>query len=106
MKFKDSTAAFFVRASPATILAGMTLACVYAFGKFLGKNWIFIPAMARAHGLLNGIGFVLVGLLGWIIELTEIPSEPIDEARYVPRSKPIIDIHHADIGCTGIHHSE
>jgi len=73
MKFKDSTAAFFVRASPATILAGMTLACVYAFGEFLGKDWIFIPAMARTHGLLNGIGFVLVGLLGWIIELTEIP---------------------------------
>jgi len=73
MKFKDSTAAFFVRTSWATILAGMTLACVYAFVEFLAKDWIFIPAMARTHGLLNGIGFVLVGLLGWIIELTEIP---------------------------------
>jgi len=73
MKFKDSIAAFFVRTSSATILAGMTLACVYPFGEFLGKDWIFIPAMARTHGLLNGIGFVLVGLLGWIIELTGIP---------------------------------
>jgi len=73
MKFKDSIAAFFVRASSATILAGVTLACVYAFAEFLGKDWIFISAMARTHGLLNGIGFVLAGLLGWIIERIEIP---------------------------------
>jgi len=49
--------------SSAAVLAGMGLAGVYALGEFLRTGWLSIPEMARTHGLLNALGFVLCGLL-------------------------------------------
>ncbi len=51
--------------SALSILAGMALAAVFGLGEFTRKAWIGIPAMARTHGVLNGIGFALLGLLAW-----------------------------------------
>lgn len=52
-------------ASAATVLVGMMLVVVYATGEYLGEYWLLIPQMARWHGVINGIGFALLGLLAW-----------------------------------------
>jgi len=54
--------------SSLSVMAGMTLAAVYAIGDWLGETWLTIPRMASTHGLLNGLGFVMLGMLGWLVE--------------------------------------
>lgn len=50
--------------SSLSVLAGMALAAVYEHGFYTGRTWIAIPTMAWSHGILNGVGFSLCGLLG------------------------------------------
>jgi hypothetical protein len=52
-------------ASGLSLLGGMALALLYAAGKFIGHLWIDIPTMIPLHGLANGVGFALLGLLAW-----------------------------------------
>ncbi len=54
--------------SAACVVAGMALEAVYEIGFFTGRAWISIPEMARTHGILNGLGFVLGGLLAWTLD--------------------------------------
>ena len=51
--------------SSVAVLAGMALAAVYEHGYQTGRTWISIPRMAATHGILNGVGFSLLGLLAW-----------------------------------------
>jgi len=48
--------------------AAMALAGVYAVGEFVQRYWLLIPQMARFHGVANGLGFTLCGLLAWTLE--------------------------------------
>ena len=50
------------------VFAGMVLSSVYAVADLLGSDVLTIPQMARTHGILNALGFCMVGLLGWVIE--------------------------------------
>ncbi len=59
----------FLRVSAVAVIAGMVLAA--ELGDAFGKDWLLIPRMASTHGLLNGLGFVLLGLLGWLVESHE-----------------------------------
>ena len=34
------------------------------------QDWLVIPRMASTHGLLNALGFSLLGILGWVIEFS------------------------------------
>ncbi len=52
-----------------SLLAGMALAFAYGLGEFRGTGWLAIPDMALAHGLANGLGFCLCGVLGWVLEV-------------------------------------
>ncbi len=52
--------------SSLSVLAGMVLAAVYEHGFYTGRSWLSISQMAWSHGLLNGVGFSLGGLAGWI----------------------------------------
>lgn len=54
--------------SSLAVVAGMILAAVYEHGYYTGRGWLSIPQMARTHGLLNGIGFSLGGLLAWSVD--------------------------------------
>ncbi|MEZ4472460.1 MAG: YndJ family transporter [bacterium] len=47
------------------VLGGMGLAATYALGEFTGRWWLNMADMAWTHGLLNGLGFALPGLLAW-----------------------------------------
>jgi hypothetical protein len=65
---QTATARGLLRISAAAVIAGMGLAAVYAIGDSFGKDWLLIPRMASTHGVLNGLGFVLLSLLGWLVE--------------------------------------
>jgi hypothetical protein len=52
--------------SSLAVIAGMALAGIYEHGFYTGRSWISIPTMAWSHGVLNGVGFSLLGLLAWI----------------------------------------
>jgi hypothetical protein len=54
-----------LRISSVCVGLGMALAAVYEHGFYTGRTWISIPEMAWSHGLLNGVGFSLLGLLAW-----------------------------------------
>jgi YndJ-like protein len=64
------TARWFLRFSASAVVLGMALAVVYAVGDWLGRDWLLIPRMASTHGMVNAFGFVLFGLLAWVVELS------------------------------------
>jgi uncharacterized protein (UPF0548 family) len=47
------------------ILAGMSLAAIYALSTFRSAYWLTIPQMIPWHGTINAFGFALSGLLAW-----------------------------------------
>jgi YndJ-like protein len=53
--------------SSVSALAGMACALAYAVGEFTGIGIISLGQMARIHGPLNALGFVLAGLVGWTL---------------------------------------
>ena len=53
--------------SSLSAFAGMACALAYAVGEFTGIGIISLGQMARIHGPLNALGFVLVGLIGWTL---------------------------------------
>lgn len=71
--FSAFIARIFLRSSAAVILAGMLLAAAYAIGDYTGQAWLSIPRMAATHGWMNALGFVLPGLLGWLIQFHAEP---------------------------------
>jgi len=50
----------------------LALAGMYAIGDYLQRDWLLIPRMASTHGVLNGLGFVMFGLLGWLVESSQV----------------------------------
>jgi hypothetical protein len=62
---------------------GMALAAVYASGEFAGKLLLTIPQMAALHGMLNGLGFVTCGLLGWTLTAQAAAKNPIENTNAV-----------------------
>jgi hypothetical protein len=46
----------------------MVLAAAYVVADYVGSDALTIPQMARTHGILNAVGFCLMGLLGWLVE--------------------------------------
>jgi len=66
----------YVRLSALSVIIAMALAVAYAIGDWLKQDWLVIPRMASTHGLLNGLGFSLLALLGWLMEfsISSIPN--------------------------------
>jgi len=56
---------FLLLISSTAVIAGMILAAVFEHGVATGRTWISIPQMAWSHGILNGVGFSLCGLLAY-----------------------------------------
>jgi len=57
--------------SSASVVVAMVLAVQYTFGQALGTPSLTIDQMARTHGILNGAGFALCGLLAWHAQTRE-----------------------------------
>jgi hypothetical protein len=54
---------FFV--AGASVAVGMVFALVWAIGEYPLQEFVNIRQMAEFHGVLNAIGFVVCGLMGW-----------------------------------------
>ena len=74
-KLSSLAARIYIRLSALSVVVGMALAMTYAIGDWLKQDWLVIPRMASTHGLLNGLGFSLLALLGWLIESRFHPSQ-------------------------------
>jgi hypothetical protein len=73
-KLPNARAKALLTASSLAVVAGMVLAGIYEHGFYTGRAWLSIPQMAWSHGLLNGAGFSLCGLLGWKMAVTRRPD--------------------------------
>ena len=68
MRAHDATARVLLQVASAAVFAGMVLSGAYAIADLLGSDVLTIPQMARTHGILNAVGFCMLGLLGWLVE--------------------------------------
>ena len=66
--FESVHARFFLRLAACAVIAALSLSTVYAASEHFAKQWITVPRMANTHGVLNSLGFVLLGLLAWLTE--------------------------------------
>lgn len=67
-KAESRQARMLMRIATGAIFVGMGLSSGYAVTDFLKSDALTIPRMASTHGILNAVGFCLVGLLGWLVE--------------------------------------
>jgi hypothetical protein len=67
-RVEDATARILLQVAAGAVFAGMVLSGIYAVADYLGSDVLTIPQMARTHGILNAMGFCLLGLLGWLVE--------------------------------------
>jgi hypothetical protein len=65
---KNRGAQLLLIVSANAVIVAMIFASVYALGRYKGITTVTIPLMAQVHGLSNAFGFVLCGLLAWLIE--------------------------------------
>lgn len=64
----EGTARGFLRVAAGAVFVGMALSGTYAVADFVKSELLPMPRMASTHGVLNALGFCLLGLLGWIVE--------------------------------------
>jgi hypothetical protein len=67
-KVENATARVMLQSAAGAVFASMVLSAAYAVADFAGSEALTIPEMARTHGILNAVGFCLLGLLGWLVE--------------------------------------
>jgi hypothetical protein len=53
--------------SAASLALAMAFAVTYGAGEFTGASFVTIPTMARLHGSINALGFVLPATLAWML---------------------------------------
>jgi YndJ-like protein len=92
---QNRTARVFVRTGSAAVWVGMGLAALYAVSNHAGLAFLTMPGMASTHGVLNGLGFVLLSTLAFLIEFraAEIEEEESSNCMLpqstVPRKRPM-----------------
>jgi hypothetical protein len=64
---KNAAARWLLFAAGGSVGAGMILAVVWAIGEYPLEAFVNIRQMAEFHGVLNAVGFVVCGLLGWSV---------------------------------------
>lgn len=64
----DGPAKVLLAISALSVVAGVALALAYALGQWLGTPAPALSLMVRTHGVLNGVGFALLGVSGWLWE--------------------------------------
>jgi hypothetical protein len=67
-RVEDGVARGFLRVAAGAVFVGMALSGTYAVADFVKSELLPIPRMASTHGVLNALGFCLLGLLGWIVD--------------------------------------
>jgi hypothetical protein len=62
---KNGSGRWLLIVAGASVGAGMVLAAVWAIGEYPLQAFVNIRQMAEFHGVLNAVGFVVCGLVGW-----------------------------------------
>jgi hypothetical protein len=62
---KNSAGRWLLFVAGASVATGMILAAVWAIGEYPLQAFVNIRQMAEFHGVLNAVGFVVCGLIGW-----------------------------------------
>jgi hypothetical protein len=83
-EFRSAVARIYLRSAACAGFVAFALVVLYAVGEYFHQDWITIPGMANSHGVLNALGFVLLGLLGWLTELHAVGSFTEDHRREHP----------------------
>jgi hypothetical protein len=60
--------------SSACALLGMTFASLWTLGEYPLQPFLDLSRMVHVHGVLNALGFVLCGLLGWSLVFPAVPD--------------------------------
>lgn len=74
-EFRSAVARSYLRSAACAGFVAFALAVLYAVGEYFHQDWITIPGMANSHGVLNALGFVLLGQLGWLTELHAVAAD-------------------------------
>jgi len=93
--WKSSPATGYLRVGACAAMGAFSLAGLYAVSEYFKRDWITVPGMANSHGILNGLGFVLLSILAWLMELDEraagkAASVSTARVKRVPSSRPSI----------------
>lgn len=80
-EFRSAVARIYLRSAACAAFGALTLVLLYAVGEYFHRDWITIPGMANSHGVLNALGFVLLGLLGWLTELHAVATNESSRER-------------------------
>ena len=65
LEAKNGMGRWLLFASGGSVVVGMILVAVWAVGEYPLQAFVNIRQMAEFHGVLNGVGFVGCGLVGW-----------------------------------------
>lgn len=66
-RIQNEWAQYLLALSAASPLIAMVFAAIYEWGEFTGERLIPIPTMTLIHGLTQGVGFALCGVLAWAL---------------------------------------
>jgi len=69
--WKSTPATIYLRIGTWAAMGAFSLAGLYAVSEYFKRDWITVPGMANSHGILNGLGFGLLPLLAWLMELDQ-----------------------------------
>ena len=65
--FIKSHSGWLLSISATALIASSIMAIIYSIGEYTGNQSLAIPFMIASHGMLNSLGFSLLGLVGWTI---------------------------------------
>lgn len=85
-RLRPQPARLLLAVSALSIVAAMWLAILFTLGDLRGEVWISIPQMARTHGILNGFGFSLCGLIGWNLACRKEARETVGATTRRPQT--------------------
>lgn len=92
--WKSKPAKVYIRGGSCAAMGALSLAGLYAVSEYFRKDWITVPRMANSHGVLNGLGFILLTLLAWLMELDQRGAgeglSSSAQVKRVPSSRPSI----------------
>jgi len=72
---RREVARVYLRLGAGTALVALALAGAYAASDYAGRPVLTMAGLASTHGVLNGLGFVLLSMLAFLVELQAGPAE-------------------------------
>ncbi|MBC8476043.1 MAG: YndJ family transporter, partial [Gammaproteobacteria bacterium] len=63
--FIKSQSGWLLSISATALIVSSIMAIIYSIGEYTGNQSLAIPVMIVSHGVLNSLGFSLLGLIGW-----------------------------------------